>query len=536
MKKFFLPMILFVALPLVLFAQGDEPFFKVRRAQRRIEAHTIKSGVAHFNEKKSVRRQLRNGDLERYLDLRGSYGKALNHLSTGFVQRNAFQSLLIALQSESISAFNQIILGEGIVKLINPQASLVFSLAGNDGWIHTMPAAPAFASQESGAEMVELYWTALVRDVPFNEFSTNATVANAIAELNTLTDFTGPKIGGQVTPQTFLRGNAPGNLVGPYISQFLYQTIPYGSTTIAPEQTVPAAGTLNDFNTMFTDWFTVINGGSTGNTITYDPSSIFLRTPRDLSEYVHQDTPGQEVLNSLLILHSYGPSALDPNSYYLNNPTQEGFVTFGLADALFLARAAAEEALKAAWYQKWQVHLRLRPEEYGFNVQQQIVNGLPLGIPSQLINSQALQEIFATFGSYFLPQAYPEGSPTHPSYPAGHAAFIGAGVTILKALFNENFVIPNPLQPDAANTALEAYPGILTVGGELNKLASNIALGRDHAGVHYRSDGTEGILLGEKIAIDVLNNQSFLFNEDFVGYTLTKFDGTTILVGGKRAP
>src|SRR5262249_446464 len=27
----------------------------------------------------------------------------------------------------------------------------------------------------------------------------------------------------------------------------------------------------------------------------------------------------------------------------------------------------------------------------------------------------------------------------------------------------------------------------LTVGGELNKLASNIALGRDAAGVHYRS-------------------------------------------------
>ncbi len=111
---------------------------------------------------------------------------------------------------------------------------------------------------------------------------------------------------------------------------------------------------------------------------------------------------------------------------------------------------------------------------------------------------------------------------------------MGAAVTILKALFNEDFAIPSPLQPNAANTALEAYPGTLTVGGELNKLAANIALGRDHAGVHYRSDGIEGLLLGEQVAIDILNNEAFLFNEDFAGYTLTKFDGSTITVGEKR--
>ncbi len=48
------------------------------------------------------------------------------------------------------------------------------------------------------------------------------------------------------------------------------------------------------------------------------------------------------------------------------------------------------------------------------------------------------------------------------------------------------------------------------------------------------SDGIDGILLGEKVAIDILNNESFLFNEDFKGFTLTKFDGSTIIVGGKR--
>lgn len=78
------------------------------------------------------------------------------------------------------------------------------------------------------------------------------------------------------------------------------------------------------------------------------------------------------------------------------------------------------------------------------------------------------------------------------------------------------------------------YSGTLTIGNELNKLASNISLGRDHAGVHYRSDGYQGMLLGEQVAIDVLNNETFLFNEDFEGYSLTKFDGTKITIGGKR--
>jgi hypothetical protein len=39
--------------------------------------------------------------------------------------------------------------------------------------------------------------------------------------------------------------------------------------------------------------------------------------------------------------------------------------------------------------------------------------------------------------------------------------------------------------------------GPLTVGGELNKLAFNMAFGRDTAGVHFRKDEIEGITLGE---------------------------------------
>jgi len=49
--------------------------------------------------------------------------------------------------------------------------------------------------------------------------------------------------------------------------------------------------------------------------------------------------------------------------------------------------------------------------------------------------------------------------------------------------------------------------------------------------VHYRSDYTESILLGEKIAIGILQEQALCYNEKF-GCTLTKFDGKKIKFDG----
>ncbi|MGA8164679.1 MAG: vanadium-dependent haloperoxidase [Waddliaceae bacterium] len=539
MNRYLLILTTFLSLaiyPMAIFGISNDRFFRLARDQRRVTSHTIKSAVGDFDLRKQWPKQTNNGDEKNFENLRGNFGKALSHFSTGYIIPNAYQSLIKALQSGKQEDFDSIQLGIGLRKLVSPQASFAFSLSGTDGWRNTIPPAPAFASAQTAGEMVELYWTVICRDIDFNDFEGNPDVLDAVAELNTLTDFRGPKnANGMVTPGTFLRGNSPGDLIGPYISQFLYLPIPYGTGTIAQEQIVPAPN-MNDFNFTFNDWFTVINGGLTGNT-TIPDDVHFIRNPRDLTEYVHTDFPGQEGVAAIAILSSFGPNALDPANPYRNNPTQEGFVTFGQAQVLDLMQKAVQEGLKAAWYHKWQVNRRLRPEEYGFYVQQQ-KDGAPLGINPQLINSNALTQIFDQFGTYFLPVAYPEGSPAHPAYPAGHAAFIGATATILKAFFNENFVIPQPLEPDDMNMNLIPYTGLepLTVGNELNKLAANIALGRDHAGVHYRSDGCEGILLGEKIAIDVLNNESFLFNENFKGFTLTTFGGATITVGQKRNP
>ncbi len=64
----------------------------------------------------------------------------------------------------------------------------------------------------------------------------------------------------------------------------------------------------------------------------------------------------------------------------------------------------------------------------------------------------------------------------------------------------------------------------------MNKLAANVALGRDFAGIHWRSDGIEGMKLGEAVAIGILQDYRNTYNENFSGFSLTKFDGTTVII------
>jgi hypothetical protein len=107
----------------------------------------------------------------------------------------------------------------------------------------------------------------------------------------------------------------------------------------------------------------------------------------------------------------------------------------------------------------------------------------------------------------------------------------GACVTVLKAFFDESFVIPNPVEATPDGMGLAAYRGSdLTVGGELNKLASNVAFGRNFAGIHWRSDTSESLKLGEELAIRYLAEDRGCLNERMEGYSLTRFDGTTLTI------
>jgi hypothetical protein len=144
-----------------------------------------------------------------------------------------------------------------------------------------------------------------------------------------------------------------------------------------------------------------------------------------------------------------------------------------------------------------------------------------------------------TPNNWLLPMAFPEGSPTHPSYGAGHATVAGACVTILKAWFDHGWELKSGdtrivFEADANGTMLNdvssSYPDdALTIGGELNKLAANISIGRDWAGVHYYTDYYESWRMGEQIALGILEEQKLCYGENF-SLNVPLFDGTTIRI------
>src|SRR6266849_6705480 len=112
-------------------------------------------------------------------------------------------------------------------KLVNPLSGEAFDLEGADCNQLAIAPAPAFASAQQAGEAPELYWMALLRDVSFLEYDTTPLAQTAAGDLSSLTDFRGPKSGGQVTTGTLFRGVAPGDLAGPYLSQFLWQPVPF---------------------------------------------------------------------------------------------------------------------------------------------------------------------------------------------------------------------------------------------------------------------------------------------------------------------
>ncbi|MEO1086467.1 MAG: vanadium-dependent haloperoxidase, partial [Acidobacteriota bacterium] len=136
-----------------------------------------------------------------------------------------------------------------------------------------------------------------------------------------------------------------------------------------------------------------------------------------------------------------------------------------------------------------------------------------------------------TDANYLLPMAFCEGSPMHPAYGAGHATVAGACVTILKAFFDHEYELSGVYVPATDGLTLQKVrnPPTVTVEGELNKLASNISIGRDWAGVHFYTDYIESIRMGEQIAIGILEEQKLTYGENF-SMTVPLYDGGSIRI------
>jgi hypothetical protein len=64
----------------------------------------------------------------------------------------------------------------------------------------------------------------------------------------------------------------------------------------------------------------------------------------------------------------------------------------------------------------------------------------------------------------------------------------------------------------------------------LEPITRNIALGRDAAGVHYRSDSINGLFVGEEQALGLLCDHSRTYNERFDGFVLSTFRGEKVRI------
>lgn len=493
-----------------------------------------------------------NGDFALYTDHSGSWSKTLQHSALGIVNPTSFNSLVTALTNGDFADFEKILVGNPggtnvNAQLNGPQTELAFDLEGLDSHATVLDPSPTIASAQTADEEVEHYWAAMLRDVNFTDYPNNATAIAAASELNGLTyikstsqnEYPFP-----VTPQNLFRGQivpGDGNVQGPYLSQFLLQPRTFGALPINMMFKVFAPN--QSFMTDPTDYLNVVSGFPPTGQLQFDPTLRFLRNGRDMSSYTHVDVLHETYFLAFLLLLSLN-APLNPGNPYNGSKTEHGFGTQDPADCSATLPEVATRALKASWFHKWIVNLRPRPEDYGALLQAHFTKQSPMPqaaakLHADALNSKAVAQTFAQNGTYLLPQAFPEGAPTHPCYPTGHGTVAGACITVLKYFFDCSKKIQPLLQAAGSDVmqtsedglSLVPYTGTdaanLTINGELSKLAFNISFGHGiHSGIHFRSSTRSSILLGEQVAISVLNDRTPGYNEPF-SISITKFDGTT---------
>jgi hypothetical protein len=190
--------------------------------------------------------------------------------------------------------------------------------------------------------------------------------------------------------------------------------------------------------------------GAVYNRTTPDSAPV-IRTGRELARWFEAETPGlgeRHALNHLLPL--YGLS-----------PPHQARIWAALDCAIY-------GAFLGAWHFKWEessTKFRRRPYEASAAV-------------SVLYNHRVKPDGSGD-GELRREPAPSPGTPRHPAYPAGHSTVAGAGCAILSHFF-----------PDFTS--------------DFDDLADNQGMARLWAGIHFRSDHTFGLALGNVIASIVI--------------------------------
>ncbi len=512
--------------------------------QRRNTAFQVRHQAALAEKALGIPDDPTNGDEELYPSKINNFSKTLPHNAYGEVDLAAYGQLVNGVANGDFAGLNAVPRG-GVLGFVGALSGLVYNIFGPDSQALTIPPPPALASPQWAAQMAELYWMALLRDVPFAEYGSNPLVAEACADLSSLSGYSGPRdpATGTVTPQLLFRLDYPGVAVGPMVSQFLLQ--PYFFNGVLVNQQISTVASGLDFMTHYPEWLDSQNGFArfpARQPGDLDPLPRYIRNARDLGANALQDFIYSTYFAAALIGSGYGlrPDAANP---YLGSPRQGGFSTFAISHLLSLL-GMVNHSERECFFHKWNVHRSARPEAGGGIVHNTVTGARPYPIHHDLTSRSAVlplvfehnrQQNLARFnvdqGSYMLPMIVRIGAPNFPSYPAGHAVSAGACVSVLKAWYDEDRAFPGPVQPTPDGTSLVPYTGpALTVGGELNKLAHNLSLGRDMSGIHWRADSDGGHAMGEELALRILREDRTTYPEPFTGFSLTRFNGEKITV------
>ena len=460
------------------------------------------------------------------------------------------------------------------------------------------------------------------------------------------------------------RGAAPGVKDGPYVSQFLLigngargaasveakdnrpstRMIPpqgaaklevtsadgyieFGAQRI--DQRVNAHRPGRDYMTSWPLWLDVQNGADArGQDVYYeDRCPRFIGTPRDLATYVHFDELYQAYFSAcLLMFRNQVPFDFGFPSGAAH-ATRGSFATWGGPHILTLLTEVTGLALKAVRRQKFQHHLRGRPEQLAAmltlaaseQAKELGASQAPLAAMLKTLQQRTPETLRAInrlnnrqnearerdpaihprtdpdrlpdgmpswsaplARNYLLPMAFPEGSPMHAAYGAGHATVAGACVSVLKAFFEMSKQRIQAFDPDTGDAvsgierpldlqaieddpdpwfdpagldclkgldavyvaddetdrttlkATDLAPSALTIEGELNKLAANVSIGRNMAGVHFYTDYYDSVRLGERMAVGMLHEKALTFCDPLT-MRLTTFDGDHLVISGDGA-
>jgi hypothetical protein len=550
----------------------------------------------------------------------GSFHKTLPHDSHGVVDAAAYREFMkaaadkrpgpVAPTFEAMSS-GQVPPGgvpsgqKAAAKLVSPQAGRAREGLGIDPFDIELWPPPRVTSDSTAAEMTEVFWMALWRDVSLDALHnpdpvTMNAVQDAVAELSSAfnralaTDKAGqgddagrhlkPGLGlGLDLPcgadgklglnaQTLFRSGFPDEQHGPLVSQFFLHDVPFGTQTIHQSQ-LPYARNRNYLQNV-ADWLMAQNIGRdrfgrdysqanhhADDATAYEQTPRYIGTMRDLARFVHKDALHQAYFNAALLLLAWEAEVDEGNPYRSRLKRQASFATLGGPNLLTMVSEVASRALKVVWRQKWLVHRRLRPEAYGGLMTMQAFHGRDFGLPDWVFRTRAAGAIrnlnrsanentpHAQEDNFLLPMAFSSGSPVHPAYGAGHATVAGACVTVLKAWFDEKQplkpLIETKLHPEtrAPLRLLKAHhttgrpdpylgddAAAMTIGGELNKIASNVAMGRTMGGVHWRSDNTRSLRLGEIIATAIMAREVKEFAEAGVKLSYCSFDGHAVTI------